>query len=91
MGIKSKIRKEIIASLRSNPENWSFDKHYARHKQLPIEIWLCNRFYGTKWVYGSLQSTHSGTNLVWFLNPWQWWRVSLIREVEKAQYKMMGK
>lgn len=88
MTLKSRIRHEIIASLRKNPENWTFDKHTAKHKQLPIEIWTSNRYYGTCWSYGSI---HSGdTDLFWVLKPWKWWRVTLIKEVEKAQSKMLG-
>ncbi len=87
MGMKRTIRKEIIKSLRKNPENWTFDRHYARHKQLPIEIWLCNRFYGTRWTYGAIQSDDDKINCGWWFKPWQWWRVEMIRAVEEAQFK----
>lgn len=90
MALKRRILNEIIASLRKNPENWTFDKHTARHKQLPIEIWTSNRYYGTKWSFGVIHSTYSDSDLFWMLKPWQWWRVTLIREVEKAQAKLLG-
>lgn len=86
---KREITRAIIRSLRETPENWAISEHYARHKQLPIEVWLSNRYYGTRWSFGAIRSTQDDCCAFWWLNPWQWWRVDLIRAVEYAQSKQL--
>lgn len=86
---KRVITRVIIRSLRETPENWDIGIHTAKHKKLPIEIWISNRYYGTRWQFGAIRSTHSDVVCFWWLNPWQWWRVDLIRAVEYAQLKQL--
>lgn len=86
---KREITRAIIRSLRETPENWTISEHRVNHKQLPIEVWISNRYYGTRWSFGAIRSTNSDVVTLWWLNPWQWWRVDLIRAVEHAQSKQL--
>lgn len=82
--MKRKILKLIHNSLISEPEKWSFGRYEATNGK--IIIWLANRYYGTEANYGSIKI--GGSCAFWFLLPWQWWRVSLIKAVEKAQFNL---
>lgn len=74
----------MYKSLNEEPEKWSFGKHEATNGK--IIIWLANRYYGTEASYGSI--TIGGSCAFWFFKPWEWWRVSLIKAVEVAQFKL---
>lgn len=76
--------RDILDSLKNEPEKWTFGTHRAERGS--ITIWLKNRYYGTEFSYGPIQV--GGTSLFWFLFPWQWWRVRLIRAVENAYMDM---
>lgn len=73
--------EKIMLSLRDEPTRWIFGEHTAHLGQM--EVWVVNRYYGTRFKYGSI---HCGEfNLLWWLFPWEWWRVRLIHAVERAQ------
>jgi hypothetical protein len=81
---RRKAYKAILASLRDNPELWSFGSHEATCGNM--KVWVQNRYYGTKFSVGSI---HQGEiNPFWALLPWEWWRVRIVRAVENAQDKM---
>ena len=78
--MKKEILNHVYKMLREHPEEWKFTKYEATYKN--IEIWLCNRYYHTEFNVGSIHI--GGSNILWMLKPWEWWRVKLIKEVEKS-------
>lgn len=83
--IQKRIYKEILKSLKDEPEKWEIGEHRATYKD--YEIWVSNKYYGTKFICKDI--TVGSVNPFWFLFPWQWWRVRIIRAVENAQAKQM--
>lgn len=76
---------EVRLSLKNTPKEWTFGPHTTEIKESTIRIWISNRYYATEITYGSIHV--GGYCFFWWLFPWQWWRVALIREVEDAQYR----
>ena len=76
-----RIYNEILTSLETEPDKWRITSYKATNGL--YYVWVSNRYYATRFGYGSL--TYDRFNVFWFLFPWQWWRVKLIRAVENAQ------
>lgn len=73
----------ILWSLNVTPELWSFGEYEATCGKM--KVWVVNRYYGTKFSYGSIHQ--DSNNSFWWLFPCEYWRVRLIRKIEKVQWE----
>lgn len=80
------VVRGVLHSLNSEPEAWTIDRWTARKGD--IEVWISNRYYGTEIKYGGIYV--GGMSIFWGLFPTQWWRVRVVRAVERAQAIQLG-
>lgn len=89
----NKIKKQalniVLESLKNNPEDWKFTRYEATNKKIKANIWLENRYYFTTMNLGPVMV--GGLACFWMFCPWEWWRVSLIKAVENAQFEQWNK
>lgn len=85
MGLRRKVYKKIMQSLKENPEDWSIGKYYATNHKLNVSVWLANRYYCTHFTVGEM--SFETMSIMWPLFPWEWWRYRLIKQVEQTQFE----
>lgn len=84
--IAKAVVEDVLNSLDVEPMNWRIDRYTAQKGQ--IEVWIANRYYATAIRYGGIHV--GGMSMFWWLFPSQWWRVRVVRAVERAQAIQFG-
>jgi hypothetical protein len=78
--------KRIIESLRDEPLAWTINEYEATCRDMTV--WIGNGHYGIDFQLGRIRWS-SNCFPFWFVNPFGWWRVTLLRACRDADAAQM--